>query len=202
MDRCGMAATASMPEMRAAMPALRCDRAFSGLSHRCQIQKRVSIFVREILKQARHLGLIDRAFDIVAQPHQRHNLAFADKLLRQVRLEQLNLARQRSRQVGLLHKLCVDELFLAQLQHLAVIEQNRHRADEQHRAEHEPQDADAAGAQALPSGCGQSRHMPAISLEIRDTRISRTEVQAMRMCNWTGRTRVERKRSGVLAKAL
>jgi len=41
--------------------------------------------------------------------------------------------------------------------------------------------------------------MPAISLEIRGERIARTEVQAMRMCNWTGRTRVERKRSGDLA---
>jgi hypothetical protein len=41
--------------------------------------------------------------------------------------------------------------------------------------------------------------MPAISLEIRDERIARTEVQAMRMCNWTGRTRVERRRSVDLA---
>ena len=41
--------------------------------------------------------------------------------------------------------------------------------------------------------------MPAVSLEIRGERIARTEVQAMRMCNWTERTKVERKRSHELA---
>ena len=138
---------------------MRSAGAFAVFVDRGQIQKRVSIAVDKILEQPRDLGLGGGVFDIVDKARQSQNLAFAEELLRLVELEKLNFLCQRSRQVGLLHALVVAEFVLAKLEHLAVIEPDGQSADEQQRAENEPQNAHASLAQALPRRWTESWHL-------------------------------------------
>ena len=83
-------------------------------------------------------GALYRVVDFVEQAGERQNLALADELLVEVGVEELNFLAQRAGHFGLLHALGVGELFLAELQHLAVIQAEGQRADEQHRAQHQP----------------------------------------------------------------
>ena len=70
-------------------------------------------------------------------------MAVADELLVKVGVEKLDFLGHRARHFGLLQALGVGQFFLAQLQHLAVVQTKRQHADEQHRSQHHPQDARA-----------------------------------------------------------
>ena len=83
--------------------ALRGHGAFAGFANGGQIEKRFAIAVGEIFEEAGDFGLGDGIFDVVAQPHERHDLPFADQLLVEVGLKQFDFARERARQVGLLN---------------------------------------------------------------------------------------------------
>ncbi len=85
-------------------------------------------------------------------------MPLADKLLGQVGFEELDFLRQGAGEVGLLDALGVHQLFLAELQHLPVIQANRQRAYEEQGAQHQPEDAYAPGAHALPGGLQVDGH--------------------------------------------
>jgi len=131
---------------------------FAGPPDGCQIDESVAVAVNKVLEQARDFGFGDWVFDVFDKPGQSQNLALAHQLLRQVRLKKLNFLGQRTRQFGLLHPLGIDELFLAEFQHLAVVQANGQRADQQQRAQDKPQNAHTSAAHTRPQGWICRRH--------------------------------------------
>src|SRR5208283_5366978 len=138
--------------------ALRGFGALAGTAHGSQVDERVAIRIHEIFEQARDFGLGGRVFDVFDETGERENLALADELLREVGLEELHFLRERAGEFSLLHALGINEFFLAELQHLAMIQTNGECAHKEKRAEHEPQDAHAAGSQARHQGWERDRH--------------------------------------------
>src|SRR6202007_1716269 len=101
-----------------------------------------------------------RIFDILNEAGEDENLAFANELLGDVGIKLLQFLRERTGQLGLLDSLHVDRLVWAQTQHLKVIKRQRQDADEQHRAEHQPKNAEAADEQAVEELIEIRRHVP------------------------------------------
>ena len=125
--------------------SLRSARPFSIFADRGHVENRRAVALHEILQQARDFRLRRGVFHVLNRTRQLQNLLLAQKLLRQIGIEELHFLRERTRQIRLLHALGVDQFILAELQHLAVIKPNRQRADEQHRSQHEPKNANPAG---------------------------------------------------------
>ena len=71
----------------------------------------------------------------------------------------LNILRQRPGQISLLDALGIHQLFLAELQYLAVVKADGKRADQQERPQNEPQDAHAACAHMFPTGFEGQVHL-------------------------------------------
>ena len=92
----------------------------------------------KVLQQARNLRHLHRIVDFVQKAGDGEDLPLADQLLIKIGVVELNLIAKRARDLGLLHAFGVRQLFLAELQHLAVIQTDGHGADEQHRAQDEP----------------------------------------------------------------
>jgi len=115
--------------------SLRSDRAFARLAHRCEIQKGVAVAFGKILEQPRDLRLGDGIFDI-ADAHEREDAPLADQLLGQVCLEELDFLGQGAGELGLLDALGVHQFFLAEVQHLPVVQADGQRANQQQRAQH------------------------------------------------------------------
>ena len=114
--------------------------ALGVLAHGGQVQN-VGIAGDEIFKHAGHLGSARGIVDLVGQVRERQNLPFADQLLVEVGVEQLDFFPERPGHFGLLHALGVGQFCLAKLQNLAVIERQRQHADQQHCAQHQPEDS-------------------------------------------------------------
>ena len=110
------------------------------LAHCGQIQN-IRIAGNEVLQHSRHLwGVLGRV-DLIDQACKRKNLAFADQLLVEIRVELLNFFGQGPSDFGLLDALRIGQFPLAKLQNLPVIERQRQHADEQHGAQHQPENS-------------------------------------------------------------
>ena len=114
--------------------------ALGFLAHRGQVQN-VWIAGDEVLEHPGHLRGVLGGVDLIDQAGERQNLAFADELLVEVGVELLNFFRQRSRHFRLLNALRIGQFSLAKLQNLTVIERQGQHADEQHGAQHQPENS-------------------------------------------------------------
>ncbi len=132
---------------RAEIP-LRGAGAFAVATHRGEVDEGVAIRFDEVLQQPSDFWLRDRVLHVFAEAGEIENLALADQLLCQVGFKKLYFLGKRAGQLGLLHALHVDELFLAEFKHLAMIQTDRQGADQQQRSEHKPENAHPTGAQA------------------------------------------------------
>ena len=114
----------------------------------------VGIIFDEALQQARHLRRVDGIVHVLNPSGEREHLALAEQLFAEVLFELQSFAGEGAGDFGLLHALGVLQFFFAEAQNLAVIEPERSDADEQKRAEHDPEDAPATGRQLLRAGMG------------------------------------------------
>src|SRR5205085_9172843 len=115
-----------------------------------QVQN-VGIAGDEILKHASHLGSPRRVVNLVGEVRKRQDLPLTDQLLVEVGVEKLNFLSERTRHFGLLHAFRIGEFCLAQLQNLTVIKRQRQHADQQHRAQHHPEDSGPANKKRFKS---------------------------------------------------
>jgi hypothetical protein len=131
---------------------LRGAGALAVAPHGSQVDKCIAVGIHEVFEQPGDLGLRRSVRDIVNQACEHQDLPLADELLRQIRFEVLHFLGERPGQLRLLHALRIHQFFLAEFQHLAMIQANRERTDEQERTKHEPQDAHPAGTEARQQG--------------------------------------------------
>ena len=88
-------------------------------------------------------GALDGIVHLVEQAGERQDLTLADQLLVEVGVKSWISSPTRARHFGLLHAFGVRELFLAEAQHLTMVEGQREDADQQHGAQHHPEQARA-----------------------------------------------------------
>src|SRR5713226_8195600 len=103
--------------------------------------KDVGVAVHKVLEQPGDLRFAHGVIHVLNQIRQGHDLALGEELLGKVRFKKLDFASQRASQFSLLDALGVHQLFLAELQNLAVIQADRNDADKQECAQHHPKDA-------------------------------------------------------------
>ena len=114
------------------------------LAHGGQIQD-VWIARDEVLEYSSYLRGILGGVDLVDQARERQDLAFADELLVEVCVKLLNFLGQGPRDFGLLDALGIGQFPLAKLQNLTVIERQGQHADEEHGAQHQPENSRPVG---------------------------------------------------------
>jgi hypothetical protein len=123
--------------------------ALAGFADGGEIDEGFAVGVHEGFEKACDFRLGDRVFDVVDEAGEGKDLALAVELLALVSLEKLDFLGERAGEVGLLDALGVYELFLAEVENLAVIEADGKGANQEQRAEDEPEDAYATAAKAL-----------------------------------------------------
>ncbi len=100
----------------------------------------------EILQQARNLRRVRGIVHVFDPAGEGQHLALAEELFAQALFELQGFVGERTGDFALLDALGVLEFLFAQAQHLAMVEPERHHADEQKRAQHDPEDAQSARA--------------------------------------------------------
>jgi hypothetical protein len=84
----------------------------------------------------------------------RQHLPLAEELLAQALLKLECFTGERPGDFALLHALSILQFFFAELQYLLVIQPKRRDADEQKRAQHNPEDAHASRGEVYEFSAG------------------------------------------------